>query len=361
MKTLRSNLILLVLTLVLGLPFAASARHKIYLMNPTVWNLENTLWLMQKKVIDIPDADLIGVCYSGVAYNYMLTEKFIKDKSLINCSLVWMKEDIQSGEVYGENRWTPFFKQIVADADAILFFGGPDIQPSLYGQKQHLLTVVTDPNRHLFEVSFFFQMMGGSRNESFKPLLAEHPDLIVRAFCLGMQTMNVAAGGTLMQDIPQQAYQKVFTEDVLAIDPKNQHRNYNTLLFQDEGLMGGFFHPVNVLDFGLLSELSKKTGQREPYVYSSHHQAVGEKGANLDVIAVSEDGRIVEALQHQRFKNVVGVQFHPEPPMLYNPETQSRLKPSESFAPNAYLQSVNSFSFHQAFWSDFSERINALK
>ncbi len=56
----------------------------------------------------------------------------------------------------------------------------------------------TDPGRHFFEVSFLFHLLGGSRNESFKPLLDENPGYMVTGFCLGMQSMNVATGGILI-------------------------------------------------------------------------------------------------------------------------------------------------------------------
>lgn len=349
------------LLLLFFLPNTGQAQKKVYLMHPTVWNIENTMWLVDQKLIDLPDAEFIGVCYSGVAYDYSQTEAYIQSKGLKNCSLIKTDELVEEKDVYAENAWSPLFREIVANADAIIFFGGPDIQPSIYNQKQHLLTDITDPGRHRFEVSLFFQLMGGSRNPDFHPLLAAKPDLVVRAICLGMQTMNVAAGGTLIQDIPQQTYQTSYVEDLLNSDSNNRHRNYNTLKFQEGGLMGGCFHPIIFTGDNLLSQISRNAEEPMPHIYSSHHQAAGELGAGLKILATSPDGKVIEALQHDRFKNVVGLQFHPEPRMLFDSEAKAKITPTEAFSPYEYLKTNHSMAFHRAIWKDFSDKINHSK
>jgi putative glutamine amidotransferase len=361
MKSYRAFLRLIVLTFFLFQINGISAQHRVILLHPTVGNIENMIWMTEHKIIDIPDIEMIGVYHEKEAYDYSQSEQYLKDKAVKNYRLLKVDGEIAPDELFRENSCTQTFREIVAQADAILFFGGPDIQPSIFGEKQHLLTVVTDPNRHIFEVSFFFHLIGGTGNPAFKPLLSEKPGIIVRAFCLGMQTMNVAAGGTLLQDIPQQRYHKQNVEDVMAIKAENRHRNYNTLLYQDDDLMWGFFHPVKISSKGFLNEIAMKCEQNTPTIYSSHHQAVGKKGKALDVIALSPDGKIIEALQHNTFKNVVGVQFHPEPSMLYQPETKVKLSPTEEFRPNELLNSTNSIGFHQTFWKDFSERVISVK
>ena len=71
-------------------------------------------------------------------------------------------------EIYNQNKWTETFKKLFDHSAGIFFFGGPDIQPEAYGQN-NLYSEVTDPNRHLFELSFLFHLLGGKQNSQFVP------------------------------------------------------------------------------------------------------------------------------------------------------------------------------------------------
>ena len=106
---------------------------------------------------------------------------------------------------------------------------------------------------------------------------------------------------------------------MLASDAKNRHHNYQSQLNPGCDISWGLLHPIKLAPNGYLHELCLKMEQQQPYVLSSHHQAVGKQGENLEVIATSEDGKIVEAMQHKIFKEVIGVQFHPEQSSLYLP------------------------------------------
>ena len=234
----------------------AFAQHKIFLLHPTVGNIENMLDLIRLKVINIPDLEMVGVYHAKEASDYSKSEKYLKEKKIANYTLMKISGDLNLNNIYQENSCTPDFKKIVQEADAILFFGGPDIQPSIYGEKQHLLTEVTDPNRHLLETSLLFQLIGGSRNPNFKPLLSGKPNLIIRGFCLGMQTMNVAAGGTLIQDIPLEVYHVSTAEGMLNIDPKNRHHNYNSQLNPSCDISWGLLHPVKFAPKGYLHDMT---------------------------------------------------------------------------------------------------------
>ena len=108
-------------------------------------------------------------------------------------------------------------------------------------------------------------------------------------------------------------------------------------------------------------DLSTRSGASTPKVLSYHHQAVGRLGANLKVIATSMDGKIVEAMQHSIYQNVIGLQFHPEPSSLYKPETKMTTVPGSPFSPNELLIQSNSIKFHQQFWKDFSQKVNEVK
>ena len=357
-QILRKILFLLLLQFLI---LSAVAQHKIFLLHPTVENIENVLELVKLKVIDIPEMEMVGVYYDKEASNYAESEKYLKENKIAHYTLMKISGVLNTQNIYKENDCTPAFKKIVQEADAILFFGGPDIQPSIYGEKQHLLTEVTDPNRHLMETSLFFHLIGGSRNPNFKPLLLSKPKLIVRGFCLGMQTMNVAAGGTLVQDIPLEVYRVSTAEGMLAIDAKNRHHNYQTQLNPGCDVSWGLLHPIIPSAKGYLHELNKNLEQQQPYVWSSHHQAVGKKGQNLEVIATSMDGKIVEALQHEIFKEVIGVQFHPEQSSLYLPGSRYTQTPGNDHSANEQLIREKSMEFHLKFWQDFSDKIKRLK
>ena len=94
--------------------------------------------------------------------------------------------------------------------------------------------------------------------------------------------------------------------------------------------------------------------QQEPYVLSSHHQAVGKLGKNMEVIATSLDGKIIEGLQHKIFKEVIGVQFHPEQASLYLPGSRFINMPKDNYSPNELLIKEKSMEFHLKYWKDFS-------
>ena len=353
--------LLLLLSIVFLVSFQGQSQHRLVLLHPTVGNIENMEWMVENKIIDIPDVEMVGVYYAKEAYDYSASEKYLAEHSLKNYKLHKIEGQLKPEDIYRENSCTPAFRKLFEESDAILFFGGPDIPAAIYREEQNLLTVVTDPFRHYFETSLFFHLIGGSRNADFKPFLAEKSDFIIRAFCLGMQTMNVAAGGTLIQDIPLEIYHLNTLEKVAAQPFENQHRSYTTPLYPLDDLWGGNFHPISISKAGYLSEIAALSGATTPKVLSYHHQAVGEKGAGLNVTATSVDGKVIEGLQHVKFKNVVGVQFHPEPSVLYNSKSKLTTVAGSPFSPNELLVKSNSLSFHKLFWKDFSEKVKQNK
>jgi len=358
-QILQKALLLLLLMQVSFL--VAVAQHKVFMLNPTVGNIDNILELVNQKVITIPDLEWVGVYHENETFDYAASEKYLKENNVAHFTLMKVSGTLDPNNIWGKNDCTPAFEKIVQEADALLFNGGPDIQPSIYGEKQHLLTVVTDPYRHLMESSLLFHLMGGGRNPDFVPLLRQKPNLIVRAFCLGMQTMNVVAGGTLVQDIPVEIYHISTAEGMLAIDAKNRHRNYNTQLNPSCDLSWGFLHPIRIMPKGFLHDLTLDLEQQQPYVLSSHHQAVGKKGENLEVIATSMDGKVVEGLQHKIFREVIGVQFHPEQSSLYLTGSRYIQTPGNEYSPNELLVKDKSMEFHLKFWKDFSDKIQRIK
>ena len=114
-----------------------------------------------------------------------------------------------------------------------------------------------------------------------------HMGIPVLGICLGVQVMNVAAGGSLVQDIASQ----VETDIEHASEPEDRIR-----------------HDV-IIERG--TRLARILGERELNVNSSHHQAIGRIGEGLRVTAHAPDG-IIEGLEDPRHPFYVGVQWHPE-------------------------------------------------
>ncbi|QDT14728.1 gamma-glutamyl-gamma-aminobutyrate hydrolase family protein [Alienimonas californiensis] len=152
--------------------------------------------------------------------------------------------------------------------DGLLMPGGADIPPSEWGEAPHPTTKVLDDDRYQFEKALISAWI----ERTDKPLLG---------ICLGSQWVNVAHGGSLVQDIPSEF--GVVHRDVT--------------------------HPVTLEPD---SRLAKVFGCTSLEVNSYHHQAVRDVGKGLRVVARSPDGVIeaTETTDPDRF--LIGVQWHPE-------------------------------------------------
>jgi putative glutamine amidotransferase len=161
------------------------------------------------------------------------------------------------------------------DIDALILPGGGDVDPVHYGQKAHPELADLDPDFDSFQL--------GWARRAFD---AKMPTL---GICRGMQVMNVAAGGTLIQH-------------VLGAD---QH--FPEQARQDAALRP---NPVHVVAVARDSRLGEIVGGAEARVNSLHHQAVDQLAPLFHASAWAEDG-IVEAFERSDAWQV-GVQFHPE-------------------------------------------------
>lgn len=161
--------------------------------------------------------------------------------------------------------------------DGVLLTGGPDVDPALYGEAPHPATSVA-PQRDHFEIPL-------SRE-------AVKRDVPLLAICRGVQVLNVAAGGTLVQDIPS------------AIDSALKH---SIEMPKD--------HPAHAVTVAGDTQLATALRGASPAdtcpVNSRHHQAVGTVAPDFVVSAVSPDG-IVEAIERPTSTFCLGVQWHPE-------------------------------------------------
>jgi putative glutamine amidotransferase len=97
-----------------------------------------------------------------------------------------------------------------------------------------------------------------------------------------------------------------------------------------------------------------------PFILTSHHQAVKKLGKDLSITAASLDEKIVEAIEHKKYKNVLGVQFHPEPYILYQKGKYYKRKPGEQADLNLRVFLKNNpptLEFHLNLWRWFSSNL----
>ena len=156
---------------------------------------------------------------------------------------------------------------LVRKVDGVIFSGGPDLDPSHYGETIWNETVEVDTLRDCSDLLLIRAALA-----SRKPVLA---------ICRGEQVMNVVLGGSLFQDIPSQV---------------------DTLVIHGDGAR----HRIGVEKGSVLYELF---GQDSLTVNSYHHQAVNREAPGIRVTARADDG-IVEAYEYG--DRLIAVQFHPE-------------------------------------------------
>jgi putative glutamine amidotransferase len=170
--------------------------------------------------------------------------------------------------------------------DGVILSGGEDVDPQFYGQEPHPQIGPTIPERDLFEITIVKHVI-----ENNIPLLA---------ICRGVQILNVALGGTLIQDIPSQVEQCIKHAQIVE-------RSRDS-------------HGVTILED---SQLFQIFGTNKLRVNSLHHQALDVIADDLRVVAYSSDG-IVEAVEYKQPSTfTVGVQWHPESMASTNPYMKS--------------------------------------
>jgi putative glutamine amidotransferase len=157
--------------------------------------------------------------------------------------------------------------------DGLVFSGGPDLDPAVYGQDRH---AELGPDVDRVSDEYELALLRG----------ATERDLPLLGICRGMQALNVSRGGTLRQHLP----------DVTALSHLQGHEPFVPA------------HPVVVSPGSLLHRLSDAP---DLSVNSFHHQAADAIGAGLDVCAQAPDGT-VEALWDPAARFCLGVQWHAE-------------------------------------------------
>lgn len=178
----------------------------------------------------------------------------------------------------------PFFisyeKNLIADVlsivDGVMITGGDfDVPPSLYNQTIKSQKVREGRLRSEYE----YELVHATLKED-KPFLG---------ICNGLQILNVALGGSLIQDV-----EEFVPNSISHKQPSPKHVPY---------------HPMSIKSGTKLFDIAEK--QAEWMVNSTHHQALDKVGSGLIVSAVAPDG-IIEAVESNDHKFVIGVEWHPE-------------------------------------------------
>ena len=182
------------------------------------------------------------------------------------------------GEVRVLNRESDRPADVMRAVDGLLLPGGGDILPSIYGEAAHRTYAPAEPGRDDYELELARRAIEGN-----VPLLA---------ICRGIQVLNVARGGSLVQDIPDQVGVSVnhtLREPAVAIA-----------------------HDVWITEGSLLDRLMRERLDSDACpVNSRHHQALNTLGEGLTVSATAPDG-VIEAVEDPTRHFCLGVQWHPE-------------------------------------------------
>jgi len=182
----------------------------------------------------------------------------------------------------GGDPWVPVIDgdepaDLLRQVDGLLLTGGDDVDPVFFGEIAHATYEPAEPGRDAFELALV--------------RLALAADLPVLAICRGLQVLNVAAGGTLIQDIPSEPG----GFGAHSLGPSTQ-----------------LAHDVAVVEGSRLATLLEpRTSGGRCAVNSRHHQAIRALGTGLVVTATAPDG-IVEGVESDGHRFCVAVQWHPE-------------------------------------------------
>lgn len=295
------------------------------LTSPRVGELKNIENLAARGWLTGSNLKVIGIYHAAEWTDYGSAQRWLQKHGRRWIALEAIDCDLSADRVAGKNDCTQAFDALFAKADGIIFTGGPDIPPSLYGEKTRLTTVISDPPRHWFEISLLRHLLVGDPKAGRKPLLDGRPEFLVLGLCLGMQTLNVATGGTLWQDIPSQIYRLNTLEAYGKLPADKRHRSVDAQLAPADEVGWGHLHKVRFKPHRLSKILAPDA--KPIATFSLHHQAVHKIGRGLTVWATSTDGKVVEALAHRKYPAVFGVQFHPEKRILTNPSLAYRASP----------------------------------
>ena len=173
-------------------------------------------------------------------------------------------------------------KDALAGVDGLMLTGGDDVAASRYGEAPHPTLVEAEPGRDEFELALIKD--------------ARARDLPIVAICRGIQVLNVACGGTLVQDIPSEVSGAL--PHSLEGPPYEPYSLAHEVWIDEDSLL-----------WKLMRERLSDIDACE--VNSRHHQAVKRVAEGFKVSATAPDG-VIEAIEDPSAHFCLGVQWHPE-------------------------------------------------
>jgi putative glutamine amidotransferase len=179
-------------------------------------------------------------------------------------------------------------KQVANMLDGILLTGGGDIDPTLFDEEPHAKLGEVTPSRDSLEIEVAKEML-----QVDKPILG---------ICRGLQILNVALGGAIIQDIHSQSANTVLQHSQKA--PRS--------------------HPSHFVQIEKDTILESITETQTIKVNSFHHQAVKVVPEPLRISGTASDG-IIEAVESTAHDFVLGVQWHPEALAEYGDAVSNRI------------------------------------
>jgi putative glutamine amidotransferase len=224
-----------------------------------------------RPIVGIPTQTLqtLGGISADIPPSWVMSQRYVS--TLTNAGAIpWLIPLVDDETLHG-----------VYDAlDAVFLPGGADIDPMSYGKEPHPLCDKTDRERDRVELQLARWAI-----EQRKPVLG---------VCRGLQMINLAAGGTLYQDLAEQLTGSI-KHDYFPFAGQNFSRDY-------------LAHEVDV---AAGSRIADVFGAGSLRVNSMHHQGIRDLGEDLVVTAIAPDG-LVEGVEGSNGAYLVGVQWHPE-------------------------------------------------
>ncbi|MFQ5593242.1 MAG: gamma-glutamyl-gamma-aminobutyrate hydrolase family protein [Anaerolineae bacterium] len=221
---------------------------------------------MQRPIVGVPSHSYDRVLDGTYPPSFLMTQVYIQRLGMAGAAPIIVPL-LQSDDA---------LRAIYERLDGLFLAGGVDVDPSYYGEPPHPKLGEVNRDRDRVELALLRWALEGN--------------LPILAVCRGIQVLNVAAGGTLYQDIEAQIPHSI-RHNYHQIKP----RNYRA-------------HEVTV-EPG--SRLSTVMGTQEIGVNSLHHQAVKNVAPGFHATAWAADG-VIEGIEGLNGHFVVGVQWHPE-------------------------------------------------
>jgi putative glutamine amidotransferase len=228
--------------------------------------------MTRRPVIGIPTQTLqtLGGIPADFPPSWVMSQRYILTLTAAG-AIPWMIPLVGNDE--------ETLRGIYDQLDGVFLPGGADIDPDSYGEDRHPLCDKTDPPRDAVELTLARWAM-----EERKPVLG---------VCRGVQLINLAAGGTLYQDLKEQ----------FAGSIKHDYFPFGGQFARDY-----LSHDVRIEERSRLAEI---LGVSALKVNSMHHQGIKELGAGLVASAYAPDG-LIEAAETTGDSFLIGVQWHPE-------------------------------------------------